>query len=371
MTSLHHRSILSFLCAAILAISTSAQTVTLPQASPAASVGQRIGLTDVTVDYCRPSVRDREIWGALVPWNFVDLGFGSADESPWRAGANENTVFTTSTEIRIEGEKLPAGSYGLFLAVAESGETTVIFSHNHTSWGSYFYDPAEDALRVTVRWEDAPFREQLAYTFSEISDDGAILALEWENKRFPIRLEVDTPEIVMASLKRELRGDKGFVNRSWVNAARYALQHNIELEIALDWIDNALTGSFVGEQSFSGYEVKAQILSQLGRLEEAAAAMDEAVKYGSIFDLHNYGRQLISEGRPQRALEVFELNAEKHPGTWPVNYGLARGYAATGDFDRAVEFLEKAADNLPPGDTINGPAIAKALEAARQGKDFN
>ena len=99
--------------------------------------------------------------------------------------------------------------------------------------------------------------------------------------------------------------------------------------------------------------------------------MDRGLEFGSVFDLHNYGRRMITEGEDKRALKVFTQNAGRHPGVWPVNYGLARIYSALGEFDRTVEFLEKAAANVPAGDTRNGPAIAEFLEKARRGEDFN
>jgi hypothetical protein len=365
------RSLSFLLLAALFVSSGAAQTVTLPQASPAASVTQRFGLTDVTVEYCRPGVREREIWGELVPWGFVPVGFGTTEAAPWRAGANENTVFTCSTDILVEGVPLPAGSYGFFLALDPSGEVTAIFSRNHSSWGSFHYDPAEDVLRVKVRWEDAPFQELLTYAFTDVTEESATLALLWEHKRIPLRLSARTPEIVMASLKRELRGSKGFVNRSWLNAARYALQHNIELGTALAWVENALTGPFIGQETFAGYELKAQILEQLGRPGEAEAVMRRAVEFGTVFDLHNYGRQLIADGEPGRALDIFLRNARENPGEWPVNYGLARGYSALGRFDEAIRHLEQALLEIPPGDTFNAPAMAENLAALKRGEDIN
>src|SRR4028119_17604 len=123
----------------------------------AASVSQGIGPVRVTIDYHSPDVhapngddRRGKIWGALVPWGAPDDSFGTCTECPWRAGANENTVFTVSHDVKIEGQPLKAGRYGLSMIPAEQGDWTLIFSNNSTSWGSYYYNPAEDALRVKV-----------------------------------------------------------------------------------------------------------------------------------------------------------------------------------------------------------------------------
>ena len=115
-------------------------------------VGERIGITDVTINYDRPGVKGREgkIWGQLVHAGFIDQGFGSSKSAPWRAGANENTTITFSTDVTIEGKPLAAGRYGFFVAY-DPNESTLVFSKNSTSWGSYFYDEKEDALRVKVK----------------------------------------------------------------------------------------------------------------------------------------------------------------------------------------------------------------------------
>ena len=117
-----------------------------------ASVSERIGITDVTIHYDRPAVKGREgkIWGELVPKGFTDQGFGTSKAAPWRAGANENTTISFSSEVMLEGKTLPAGTYGLFIALGD-GDAKIIISNNSTSWGSFFYDPKEDALRVTVK----------------------------------------------------------------------------------------------------------------------------------------------------------------------------------------------------------------------------
>src|SRR3954471_8835235 len=104
-----------------------------------AIVGERIGLTDVTIHYDRPGVKGREgkIWGQLIPVGFIDQGFGSSKAAPWRAGANENTTIEFSTDVMINGQPLAAGKYGFFIAY-DPAEPTLIFSRNSTSWGSFY-----------------------------------------------------------------------------------------------------------------------------------------------------------------------------------------------------------------------------------------
>ena len=252
--------------------------VTLPEASPAASVSQTVGISSVTVTYHRPSVLGREVWGRLVPYGFNDLGFGTSKAAPWRAGANENTLVTFQHDVSVAGAPLKAGTYGLFMALSPEGAVTVIFSRDTGAWGSFFYDAAHDVLRVPVRWEDAPFREQLTYDFSDVTGDSAVLALSWEKKRIPIPLKFDTVAIVEAGLKEELTGSRQFRYYAWLEASGYLLENNVDLPLALTWADFAVNDGFAGDRNFKTLSNKADILEKLGRTAEANAVMDEALK---------------------------------------------------------------------------------------------
>ena len=143
--------------------------LSLPNVSPRAETRQVVGLTEIDVQYNRPAVNDREVWGALVPY-----------EQVWRAGANENTVISISTDVSVEGKKLAAGSYGLHAIPGES-DWQIIFSKDTTAWGSFSYSEEEDALRVTVRPQQADFEEHLAYTFDDLTNESTTLNLRWEN----------------------------------------------------------------------------------------------------------------------------------------------------------------------------------------------
>lgn len=148
------RTIFIFLSILFYTSSSFAQNLTTPPdgGNKKAVVGERIGITDVTIHYDRPGVNGREgkIWNGLVHTGFMDLGFGSSKNAPWRAGANENTTITFSTDVFIDQQPLSSGTYALFAAMGD-GIATLIFSKNSTSWGSFFYDPKEDALRVNVK----------------------------------------------------------------------------------------------------------------------------------------------------------------------------------------------------------------------------
>ena len=132
---------------------THAQLTTLPNGgNKKASVSEWVGITNVVITYNRPGVKSREgqIWGKLVATGYTDQGYGTSKAAPWRAGANENTTMTFSQPVKIEGKDLPAGTYGFFIALGDN-ESTLIFSKISTSWGSFYYDSTEDALRVNVK----------------------------------------------------------------------------------------------------------------------------------------------------------------------------------------------------------------------------
>lgn len=341
----------------------------LPRGSQMARVTQRIGISDITIEYSRPAVNGREIWGSLVPYGMNNLGFGTAAESPWRAGANENTTFSLTHDALVEGQPLQAGTYGLHMVIHPDNRATVIFSNNSGAWGSYFYDPDEDALRVEVATGETPHTEWLEYGFSELSANGATASLRWEKKEIPFKVEFDTPSLTMAHIRQELQDQEGFSRQSWEQAANYALNNGGDLEEALGWINAAISGQFFSQKDFNNLSIKAQILDAQGKTEASGAVMDEAMELGTVFQVHGYGRQLIARGKPEQALKVFQKNAKNHKNTWPVDYGLARGYSAMGDYKKALTHLKIARERAP--DELNQNAIEANIAKLEAGEDIN
>ena len=356
-----------------------AQTITLPPSgdNQRSEVIQQIGLVRAAVEYSSPDVhgpngedRRGKIWGGLVPWGIHDLGFNNR-KGPWRAGANENTVFSVTHPIKIEGQALPAGRYGLHMLAGEK-QWTVIFSKNSTSWGSFSYDAAEDVLRVTVTPEKAPYREWLTYDFTDRKPDRATLALHWEELRVPFTIVVeDMPGLYIENMRRELRNAQGFRWQSWQAAAQYCLQHNKNLPEALTWAENAISLQFVGQANFTTYSTKAQILDKLSRSAEATTVMNTAMDLPNALpiEIHQYGRRLITEGKSKEALAVFQKNAKRFGDTWPVHVGLARGFSATGDYKTALKHAEIALTQAP--DDINKKSLTDAVARLKQGQDMN
>ena len=149
--------------------------------SPKATVKQTVGFTNITIDYGRPGVKGRTIWGSLVPYNAV-----------WRAGANEATKITFAADVKINGKKLRAGSYSFFVIPTEK-KWTLIFNKVADQWGAFEYNDVEDALRVEVtpEKENNCWQEWLAYTITKTSDKTAVVRLEWEKLKVPFTIEVN------------------------------------------------------------------------------------------------------------------------------------------------------------------------------------
>ena len=356
---------------AILCVSSNSysQLTFLPRGSQMAKVSQRIGNTDVTIIYSRPSVNDREVWGALVPYGMNNLGFGTATESPWRAGANENTIFKTTDALTIGGKTLPAGKYGLHMIVNEDNTATVIFSKNHDAWGSYFYEPADDALRVDVETKEVSHVEQLTYLFTEVDATSAVASLNWEKKQIPFKVEVDVTNNILADIRQKLQTSPGFSRQTWEQAANYALNNDGDLDEALGWVDAAIAGQFFSQKTFNNLSIKSRILAKQGKTAEADALMQEAMPLGTVFEVHGYGRQLIGQGNTDKALEVFKWNEKNHKGTWPVHYGLARAYSAKGDHKSTVKHLKIALQNAPA--QANRDRVQANIDKAEKGEAIN
>ncbi len=160
-----------------------------PRPSLKAGVMQRIGVdTDISIDYSRPGVKGREIWGKLVPFGLAPGGKESNNKPyPWRGGANENTTIEFSKDVIVDGNKLPAGKYSMHF-IPSKDEWTVIFNKNSKMWGSYTYDEKEDALRINVKPVEVPFTEWLTYGFDDLAGTSCIAYLQWEKLRVPFKI---------------------------------------------------------------------------------------------------------------------------------------------------------------------------------------
>ena len=316
-----------------------------PPPSPECTLKQRVGLTDIEIVYSRPGIKGRQIYGGLVSFGEV-----------WRTGANNATKVTFSSDVKLNGTDIPAGTYALFTIPGEK-EWTIIFSKNSTSWGSFSYEPSEDALRVQTVPVASPFREWLSYEFIERKPDRATVALEWDELRVPFTIEVPDPVgLYVENLRNELRDRAGFTWQGWDAAANYLLQQNRDLGVALQWSENSMALPGVGQANFSTLSTKAQILDKLSRTEEAKAVMATALDLpgASAIEIHQYGRQLLAQGKKAEAMAVF-LAAR-----------LMVRYADKYDPDLGSAF-EKLEENLPePQRRLPGSSCRPLFPTARR-----
>ena len=156
-----------------------------------ASVTQRLGVdTDITFDFSRPGVKGRKIWGGLEPYGMHKGNERSKNKPyPWRAGANENTTIEFNKAVKINGNLLPAGKYGVHMIPSEKSDWIVIFSKRNSDWGSYSYDEKEDALRINVKPVTAPHQEWLIYGFDDLAGTSATAFMHWEKIKIPFKIE--------------------------------------------------------------------------------------------------------------------------------------------------------------------------------------
>jgi tetratricopeptide (TPR) repeat protein len=335
-----------------------------------ASVSENIGIVKIVINYSRPGVRGREgkIWNTPVAhYGFADQGHGTSYSTPWRAGANENTIISFSKPVKIEGKDLAAGTYGFFIALGET-ESTLIFSNKNNSWGSFYYDSTQDALRVRVKNETLDKSvEWLRYDFNDETANSAVIAMSWEKRRIPFKVEADVQKLQIASFRDELQTTRSFYD--FIQAANYCLRNNIELEQALAWMDRAIYFRVMGVKNFQTLSTKAEILMKLNRFDEAKKVMEEAVPLGSMLEVHFYARQLMNLKQKEEAIKVFKANYDKFPNQYTTTVGLGRAYSAAGDYKKAVKYMKAALPQAP--DNLNKTNVENMIQKLEEGKDIN
>jgi tetratricopeptide (TPR) repeat protein len=302
--------------------------VTMPEPSPAATVIQTVGLTEIKVVYHRPAVNGRPVWGALVPYN-----------ETWRAGANENTTVSFSTDVKVGGKPLAAGTYGLHM-IPTAKEWTIAFSKMNVAWGSYSYDPKEDALRITVSPRTAATsQERLLYRFDDPNETRTTLVLAWEKLEVPIAIEADTPRIVMANIRNELRGVAGFTWQAHNAAAGYWLRNGGSIDEALKHVDRS-----IGMQpTYQNHMTRAAILEKKGDARGAAELRAKAQPMASEADLNQAAyRLLLTEKKVDEAIKMFQSITERYPNSWNAHDSLAEALASKGDKAGAAAAYRKA-----------------------------
>jgi tetratricopeptide (TPR) repeat protein len=300
----------------------------MPKASQRAGVSQTVGLTEVSITYDRPAVKQREIWGKLVPYDSV-----------WRAGANENTVIAFSSAVRVGGRDLPAGRYGLHM-IPTANEWTVILSRQADAWGSFSYDPKEDVVRLTAVPVAAPFQESLGYTLDDPGTGSVVATLHWEKLAVPFSVDVDYKKVVADSLRQQLRGLGQFFWQPWNQAAAWCAGNDVNLAEASEWAQRSIAIN----ENFTNLRVKATILEKMGDATNAAQLRRRSMDVALEPDINVYGYQLLGAGKVDSAIAVFQKNVKDYPKSWNTYDSLAEAYATKGDKRRAAEMYTKARD---------------------------
>jgi tetratricopeptide (TPR) repeat protein len=325
----------------------------LPRQSQHARVMQRIGVTDITINYHRPLANGREVWGKLVPYGQV-----------WRAGANENTTITFSDPVSIEGQALDKGTYGLHM-IPGADQWTVIFSKDAAAWGSFSYKQADDALRVTVKPQAAEARDALAYDFDNLKADSAVVTMRWDKVAVPFKVAVNVNEIVTASIHRQVYGMNQFYWEGWDDAAGYLLANKIDLDEALNYEEKSIQN----EERFENLMSKSRILDAMGRKDDSVTAHNKALEKANAVQLYGYARQLQVEKKQDEAFGIYRSTAKKFPDYWLTHVGLARVYSGQGEYDKAIKEMQAALPGVP--DENNKGRIEGYVKRLQAKEDIN
>jgi len=336
-------------CVVLVTLFCTAQStqLDLPLQSQHAIVTQRVGVTDITINYHRPLANGRKVWGGLVPFGQV-----------WRAGANENTTIAFNTPVTIEGQPLAAGAYGLHMIPSEN-EWTIIFSKMHTAWGSFSYDQKEDALRVTVKPQTADLHNALVYDFDKLEPDSTVVTMSWDKVAVPFKVAVNLQQTVQASLNNQLRGLSQYTWDAWDDAATYMVDNKMDLNEALQYENKSIQN----EERFENLMTKSRILNALGQKDQATEARTKALSMANAQQLYGYARQLQREKKQDQAFAVYRTMEKKYPGNWLTYAGMGRIACSEGNYTKATEEMKLALSVAPDVGKQSVENLIKRLEA--------
>ena len=337
-----------------------------------ATTSEVVGITSITIDYSRPGVKGREgkIWGGVVGNGFGNYSFVTGGmTSPWRAGANEATTISFEHDVKVEDKDLKAGTYALFMAIGEE-QVTLIFSTQKEAWGSFYYTPEDDVLRVEVKpvaLEKSV--ERLKYEFIEHRENSCVIAMQWEKLSVPFRIEVDVDNIVLARVREQMTSVKGMLSANMIHASRYFFFKNIHLEEALGWAEKAVTGKPFGQTGFDAYQNLAMGYEKLNRLPQADSVMNIALTIEDISRYSAYCRKLIKQQRSDRAIKVMQSARDRFGEVYAVNNNLSYAHSANGDFKKALAYATSALKQAPSESARK--RINNNIEKLKTGTDIN
>lgn len=320
-------------------------TLKTPQLSNRVIESQRLGVTDITVNYGSPSVNKRDVW------NDINVIPQKGNPIPWRAGANMNTTIEFTTDVFIEGQLLKAGVYG-FHIIPRDNMYTLLFAHNHNQWGSYYLDIEKDiTLQVEVSSVTCSYSEKLDYEFLDWKENSVTIGLEWGDRRIPFTVSVDLNKTVVESFRSELRGINTYHWQAWNDAASWCLSHDTNIEEAFEWVERSINGGYGGfaaNKNFTNLSTKLRFLSKLNKMQMYDEILEELLVIDFIPEEgHRFGRSLLSEQKYQEALKFTQMVNKKYPDVWflIINEGLAKYFL--NDVKRAVKDINRAISLAP------------------------
>lgn len=240
--------------------------VNFPAASPSCTIKQRVGLTDIQIAYSRPGVKNRTVFGGIVPYGTV-----------WRTGANSATKITFSTPVKLEGNDVPAGTYSLF-TIPGADTWTIIINKDANQWGSFQYNSNDDLVRFTVTPMTLDDTTVDAFTieFTQIRDDSAVLMLIWDKTVAPIQLQVDVVSKIVPEIEAAMAAPGKKSDGFYYQAAEFYYDHDLDLKKAMDWVNAGLADKPM--IAFEILHLKAEILAKQGDKDGAIAAAKQSTE---------------------------------------------------------------------------------------------
>ncbi len=250
--------------ATLVAAAGTAWSAEYPRLSPRGTASQIVGYTEVAIAYGRPAVRGRQIWGTLVPYDKL-----------WRTGADEATAIAFTTDVTIDGKKLPAGLYSLFM-IPGKNEWTIIFNKEAKQFGGFQYKESQDALRLKVKPEPAEFHERMTFDFPVVAVDSAEVALFWEKLKVGFTFKTDAVEKALAQARAAVAEAKADDFRTPQAAAVFCIENKLNLDEAGAWADKAVAA----KETMSTLMARARVLAAQGKKTEAIMVATRAIEIG-------------------------------------------------------------------------------------------
>lgn len=322
----------------------------LPQASPAASVSQTVGITNISVDYSRPALRDRDVLGTIVAYDQI-----------WRAGANLNTTISFDNAIKIDGKDVAAGKYGLHIIPKKDEDWIIILSEDNNSWGSFFYDEKRDVIRTKGKYTKLTEKqERLTYDFENISNSSADIFAAWGDFKVSFTIDANSSEVVMDYIENDyLKNIAGFFWQSFNNSAMYCFNNNTNLDKGMEWSERAISNN----KNFTTLSTKSLLLRRMGKEDEAKKVLDEAMPMASENEINLYGYSLLYGLEDvDGAITMFKKNVKDYPDSWNVYDSLAEGLAQKGKKKDAIKYYKQALAKAPDQQKSRIEGLIKGLE---------